>query len=43
MPTIRELAEKHWNGEGDLVFEHHPVVPVAARQAVEIADGVLYL
>lgn len=43
MPTIRELAEKHWNGEGDLVFEHHPVVPVAGRQAEEIGDGVLYL
>lgn len=43
MPTIRELAEKHWNGEGDLVFEHHPVVPVAGREAEEIADGVLYL
>ena len=43
MATIRELAEKHWNGEGDLVFEHHPVVPVENRQTEEIADGVLYL
>lgn len=43
MPTIRELAEKHWNGEGDLVFEHHPVRPVGERRAEEIADGVLYL
>ena len=22
---IRELAERHWNGEGDLVHAHHPV------------------
>ncbi|HET7524115.1 MAG TPA: MBL fold metallo-hydrolase, partial [Acidimicrobiales bacterium] len=43
MPTIRDLAEKHWNGEGDLVFAHHPVHPVGDRQAEEIADGVLYL
>ena len=43
MPTIRELAEQHWNGEGDLVIAHHPVHPVGDRQAEEIADGVLYL
>ena len=41
--TIRELAERHWNGEGDLVFEHHPVAPVAGRAAEEIAEGVLYM
>ena len=23
--SIRELAERHWNGEGDLVHAHHPV------------------
>ena len=40
---IRELAERHWQGEGDLVFEHHPVQPVAGRAAEEIADGVLYV
>ena len=27
---IRELAEQHWNGEGDLVHAHHPVTPVEA-------------
>lgn len=43
MPTIRELADQHWDGEGDLVFEHHPVHPVAGRQTEEIADRVLYL
>ena len=43
MPTIRELAEQHWNGEGDLVFAHHPVAPVADRQTEEIDEGVLYL
>jgi alkyl sulfatase BDS1-like metallo-beta-lactamase superfamily hydrolase len=39
--TIRSLAERHWNGEGDLVHEHHPVVPVLDRAAEEIAPGVL--
>ncbi len=41
--TIRDLAERHWQGEGDLVHEHHPVRPVADRVTEEIADGVLYL
>lgn len=40
---IRELAERHWNGEGDLAHEHHPVFPAAQKRAEEIADGVLYL
>ena len=40
MPSIRELAEKLWNGEID-TQEYHPV---SFRQTVgeEIADGVLY-
>src|SRR4051812_27229558 len=40
MPSIRELAEKLWNGEVD-TQEYHPV---SFRQTVgeEIADGVLY-
>jgi glyoxylase-like metal-dependent hydrolase (beta-lactamase superfamily II) len=42
-PTIRELAERHWRGEGDLVFEHHPVTPAGDRETEEILDGVLYL
>ena len=25
MATIRELAEEHWQGRGDLVYAHHPV------------------
>ena len=43
MPTsrIRELAEQHWNGEGDLVHAHHPVMPVEGRVAEELLDGVL--
>lgn len=41
--SITELAERHWNGEGDLVHEHHPVMPVAGRRAEEIAPGILYL
>jgi alkyl sulfatase BDS1-like metallo-beta-lactamase superfamily hydrolase len=41
--TIRELAERHWNGEGDLVHEHHPVRPVLDRRAEEIVPGVLTL
>jgi alkyl sulfatase BDS1-like metallo-beta-lactamase superfamily hydrolase len=40
---IRELAERHWNGEGDLVHEHHPVRPVLDRRAEEIAPGILTL
>ncbi|MGH9055174.1 MAG: alkyl sulfatase dimerization domain-containing protein [Acidimicrobiales bacterium] len=43
MATIRELAEQHWNGLGELSGEHHPVHPVAERRAEEIAGGVLYL
>ena len=42
-PGIRELAERGWNGDLDLVFEHHPVVPAAGRRAEELADGLLYL
>lgn len=42
-PTIRELAERHWRGEGDLEHEHHPVTPISGRAAEEILDGVLYL
>ncbi|MDQ3469224.1 MAG: MBL fold metallo-hydrolase, partial [Actinomycetota bacterium] len=41
--TIRELAERHWNGEADLVHEHHPVRPVLGRAAEEIAPGILTL
>jgi len=41
--SIRELAERHWNGEGDLVHEHHPVRPVLGRAAEEIAPGILTL
>ena len=40
---IRDLAEQHWNGEGDLVHAHHPVMPVEGRVAEEILDGVLYV
>ena len=39
--SIRELAEQHWNGEGDLVHAHHPVQPVLGRAAEEIAPGIL--
>ena len=39
-PSIAQLAERHWNGEGDLVHEHHPVAAYA-RWGEEIADGVL--
>jgi alkyl sulfatase BDS1-like metallo-beta-lactamase superfamily hydrolase len=43
MGIIRDMAERHWNGEGDLVFEEHPVRPVAHRVSEEISEGVLYL
>ena len=39
--SIRRLAERHWNGGGDLVHEHHPVVPVLDRAPEEVAPGVL--
>ena len=39
--SVRELAEQHWNGEGDLVHAHHPVTPVLGRAAEEIAPGIL--
>ena len=39
--AIRDLAERHWKGEGDLVHAHHPVQPVLDRAAEEIAPGVL--
>lgn len=43
MTTIRELAERHWHGEGDLVHAEHPVAPVLDRAGEEVADGVLVL
>lgn len=46
MGTIRELAEQHWQGQGDLVHAHHPVQPIHGADGVayeEIADGVLTL
>jgi alkyl sulfatase BDS1-like metallo-beta-lactamase superfamily hydrolase len=43
MATIRELADRHWDGEGDLVHEHHPVQAVNRREAEELDDGVLYV
>ncbi len=38
---IRELAERYWNGEADLVHDHHPVRPALGRTAEEIAPQVL--
>ena len=43
MATIRELAERHWAGEGDLVHEHHPVQVVNHRDAEELEEGILYV
>jgi alkyl sulfatase BDS1-like metallo-beta-lactamase superfamily hydrolase len=47
MASIRELAERHWAGEGDLVHHHHPVAGVVADDGQihgeEIADGLLTL
>lgn len=43
MESIREMAERHWESGGDLVFAEHPVQPIAGRRAEEIADGVLCL
>lgn len=41
--SIMELAERHWDGEGDLIREHHPVGPVGTRAGEEIMPGLLYL
>jgi alkyl sulfatase BDS1-like metallo-beta-lactamase superfamily hydrolase len=41
MGQIRDLAEAHWHGEGDLVHEHHPV-HVMFPDAEELAEGLLY-
>lgn len=41
--SIRELAELHWNGEGDLAGAQHPVFPIANRAGEEIKDGIFYL
>jgi len=38
---ILDLAERYWNGEADLVHEHHPLAPALGRAAEEIAPGVL--
>ena len=46
MATIRELAEEHWQGRGDLVHAHHPVQPIRGDDGAaseEIADGLLTL
>ncbi|MFV0523591.1 MAG: alkyl sulfatase dimerization domain-containing protein [Acidimicrobiales bacterium] len=47
MATIRELAEEHWQGRGDLVHAHHPVQRIhdddGQVTGEEIDDGVLFL
>lgn len=41
MGSIRELSERCWSGETDLVYEEHPVHTWHAA-GEEIADGLLY-
>jgi alkyl sulfatase BDS1-like metallo-beta-lactamase superfamily hydrolase len=41
--SIRDLAERYWQGDADLVHEHHPVKMVLDRAAEEIAPGILTL
>ncbi len=45
--SIRDLAEEHWHGRGELVHTHHPVQPVfdadGKRASEEIAEGLLTL
>lgn len=47
MATIKELAEEHWQGRGDLVHTHHPVTQVRNEEGKvfgeEIAEGLLTL
>ncbi|HZU74894.1 MAG TPA: alkyl sulfatase dimerization domain-containing protein [Acidimicrobiales bacterium] len=40
---IRDLAERYWTGEADLVLAHHPVAPAAGARPYELAEGILYL
>jgi glyoxylase-like metal-dependent hydrolase (beta-lactamase superfamily II) len=42
-PNIRELAERYWTGEADVVGADHPVFPSRSRAAEELAPGLLYL
>lgn len=39
--SIREMAERHWHGDGDLVYTEHPVGVVLDRASEEIAPGIL--
>ncbi len=41
MPDVRELAERLWNGQGDIVQEHHPL-QLRLTEGQEIADGLLF-
>jgi alkyl sulfatase BDS1-like metallo-beta-lactamase superfamily hydrolase len=51
MATIRELAEEHWQGRGELVHAHHPVQPIHVHHddgthttaSEEIDEGLLTL
>ena len=40
---IRDLAERYWTGEADLVLAHHPVIPAAGARPHELDEGILYL
>ena len=42
MASIREDAERHWQGGGDLVEADHPV-SATHRHGEEIVDGVFCL
>jgi hypothetical protein len=39
--SIVEMAERHWNGDGDLVYTEHPVGVVLDRASEEISPGIL--
>jgi len=39
--TLRDLAERYWSGEADLVHDHHPVRPALGRRAEELDEGLL--
>ena len=40
MSRIREIAEEHWNGRGDLVHAHHPVMPLRADDGEFLAEEI---
>lgn len=41
MGVIREMAEQHWDGKGDLVHAHHPVAPLRDDAGDFVAEEIM--